>query len=270
MEPNQIAKQRIRVGGRRFWITRHGSGPPVLLLNGMARSPVTWEPLERHLEGFECIKVAIPGGADMKPWQPVLTMSRFAALASELLDELEIERADVLGYSFGGMVAQQLALDAPARVRKLVLVSTSCGLYAVPSSPAMWLSAMFSDALPSGYGPYWLARQWVNTMRREFGAGGSNGLRLNEFAQQIAAASRWSSLWWLSRLTQDTLVITGTADALVPPENADILASRIPHARTYRVRGGGHLCLSDRVDEVGPVIARFLRSSEVAAIDDTA
>ena len=65
-------------------------------------------------------------------------------------------------------------------------------------------------------------------------------------------------------------MIAGTADALVPFANASILASRIPRAQTYTVYGGGHLCLLDRAAEVGPVIAAFLRSLELTAIDEAA
>jgi poly(3-hydroxyoctanoate) depolymerase len=264
------SRQLVRIGGRSTWISRSGTGPPVLLLNGMGRCPLTWKPLERYLDGFECIGAALPGRPGAKLWQPAPTMRRFAALATELLDELGVECADVLGFSFGGMVAQQLALDAPARVRRLILISTSCGLGAVPSNPAMWLSAIVGDGSPTDYGPHWFVRQWGDTMRREFGGGWANRLWLNESAEQIAAASRWTSLPWLPRLTQQSLVIAGTADALVPPYNANILASRMPDARTYLVRGGGHLCVLDRVAEAGPVIANFLNSSEVTAIDHTA
>jgi pimeloyl-ACP methyl ester carboxylesterase len=233
----------------------------------MCGSPISWAPLARHLDGFECIGVDLPGDPDMVGGGPVLTMRRFTALAVALLDELGIDCADVLGYSFGGMVAQQLALDAPARVGRLVLVSTSCGLGAMPSNPMTWWRAMLEDLLPPTYGPLWFPMQWCHTMRRQFGDDVASGLRPNESIQQFIAASGWSSLSWLARLPQQTLVITGTADALVPPENANILASRIPGARTYRVRGGGHLCLIDRVAETGPVVANFLRASEPAAVD---
>jgi pimeloyl-ACP methyl ester carboxylesterase len=78
----------------------------------------------------------------------------------------------------------------------------------------------------------------------------------------MVASSLWSSMAWLPQLVQETLVITGTADALVPSANASILASRMPRAQIYRVHGGGHLCLLDRATEVGPVIASFLRATD--------
>ena len=199
-------------------------------------------------------------------------MPKFAALARGLLDRLDIARADVLGLSFGGLVAQQLAYDAPTRVRGLVLVSTSCGLGGVPSNPASWWNAMLSGVWPAsgGQGPQRLARRWSRVIQRELGAGWTTGPRLGGLAEQIAAASLWSSLGWLPRLTQETLVITGTADALVPAANASILASRMPRAQLHRVHGGGHMCLLDRAAEVGPVVSAFLRSLERTAINEVA
>lgn len=261
----------VRVGGRRLRVRRSGFGPPLVLLNGVAMSLATWEPVVRQLDGFECIGLAVPGFLEPGRSQPVLTMRGFATLTRDLLDQLGIERADVLGLSFGGMVAQQLALDDPARVGRLVLVSTSCGLGGVPSNPVSWWNALLQDGWPpsTAWGPLWLARQWDAVLRREFGAGWTHGPTLDGLTQQFVAASMWSSLPWLPKLAQDVLVVAGTVDALVPPENANILASRIPRAQVYRVRGGGHLCLLDRVGEVGPVIAEFLRSCETAAIDET-
>ena len=120
-----------------------------------------------------------------------------------------------------------------------------------------------------GQGPQRLARRWSRVIQRELGAGWTTGPRLGGLAEQIAAASLWSSLGWLPRLTQETLVITGTADALVPAANASILASRMPRAQIHRVHGGGHLCL-DRAAEVGPVVSAFLRSLERTAINEVA
>ena len=272
LEVTTKSERLVRVEGRRLLVRRSGTGPPILLLTGMGMSLATWTALLRHLHGFECIEVAMPGSGGIVARQPVLTMPRFAALARQLLDRLDIARADVLGLSFGGLVAQQLARDAPTRVRGLVLVSTSCGLGGVPSNPASWWYAMLSGVWPTsgGQGPQRLVRRWSRVLLRELGAGWAAGPGLGGFAEQIAAASLWSSLPWLPRLTQETLVITGTADPLVPAANASILASRMPRAQIYRVHGGGHMCLLDRAAEVGPVVAAFLGSLERTAINEVA
>ena len=136
LEVTVKSERLIGVDGRQLFVRRSGTGPPVLLLTGMGMSLAAWRPFLRHLRGFECIEVAVPGSAATVARKPVLTMPKFAALARGLLDRLDIGRADVLGLSFGGLVAQQLAHDAPTRVRGLVLVSTLCGLGGVPSNPA--------------------------------------------------------------------------------------------------------------------------------------
>lgn len=242
------------------------------MLNGMGMSTAAWQPLERHLSGFERIKVGLPGAGGVLARQPLLTMGHFASLAAGVFDELGLDQADVLGLSFGGMVAQQLAHDTGSRVRGLVLVSTSCGLGGEPSNPASWWNALLTDSVPSGYpwNPYEFAHRWSQVMMREFGAGWATGPRLKGFVEQTVAATPWSSLPWLPALTQPTMVIAGTADALVPVSNAATMASRLPHAQTYLVPGGGHLCALDRAAAVGPVIANFLRSMEPASHSDAA
>jgi pimeloyl-ACP methyl ester carboxylesterase len=272
LEVTAKSERLVQVGGRKLLVRRSGTGPPILLLTGMGMSLAAWTPFLRHLHGFECIEVAMPGSGGFVARQPVLTMPRFAALALGLLDRLDIARADVLGLSFGGLVAQQLAYDAPTRVRGLVLVSTSCGLGGAPSNPVSWWNATLSGVWPTsgGQGAQRLVRRWSRVLLRELGAGWATGPRPGGLAEQIAAATLWSSLPWLPRLTQETLVITGTADALVPAANASILASRMPRAQIHRVHRGGHMCLLDRAAEVGPVVAAFLRSLERTAINEVA
>ena len=148
LEVTVKSERLIQVDGRKLFVRCSGTGPPVLLLTGMGMSLAAWTPFLRHLRGFECIEVAVPGNEGSVARRPVLTMPKFAALARGLLDRLDIARGDVLGLSFGGLVAQQLAYDAPTRVRGLVLVSTFCGLGGVPSNPASWWNAMLSGVGP--------------------------------------------------------------------------------------------------------------------------
>lgn len=264
------SEQLIRVGGRTLLVRRSGTGSPLLLLPGMGMPLTAWSPLLSQLPGFECIAVALPGSGGFTGPPPVLTIAGFAKLVRGLLDRLDIPTADVLGLSFGGLVAQQLAHDAPTRVRGLVLASTSCGLGGIPNNPVNWWGAMLSDlwSAPGRQPAQGLANGWPWQLLRRIGVGRSTLPRLTGLAEQMMAASLWSSLPWLSGLTRPTLVITGTADAVVPAANADILAAGIPHARLHRVHGGGHMCVCDRPAEVGSVIAAFLGSLQRAAGDE--
>lgn len=253
------SEQLVRVGGRTLLVRRSGAGSPLLLLPGMGMPLTAWGPLLPQLRGFECIAVALPGSGGFVGRHPVPTMDGFAELVRGLLDRLDIATADVLGLSFGGLVAQQLAHDAPTRVRGLILVSTSCGLGGIPNNPVNWWGAMLSGA----WSPSWLrpaprfVDHWPVQLLRRIGIGGSTMPRLTGLAEQLTAASLWSSLPWLSSLPQQTLVITGTADAVMPAANAAILASGIPAPGCTGSAGAGTCaCATGR-----PRWARSSRSS---------
>src|ERR1700675_4795966 len=104
-----------------------GEGDPLLLINGMTRPLQSWESFTQQLPGRTIVSFDAPGvGGSPTPLLP-LSMPALAALAVAVLDAAGMDDADVLGFSHGGAVAQQLAGDAPGRVRRLVLVATSCG-----------------------------------------------------------------------------------------------------------------------------------------------
>ena len=124
----------VRIGRLRVRVRVEGDGPALLLLNGFQRPLESWASITRALSGHTIVTFDPPGvGGSPTPLYP-LSISTLARLAVSVLDEVGVDTADVLGYSHGGGVAQQLAVDAPDRLRRLVLVSTSCGLGATPGS----------------------------------------------------------------------------------------------------------------------------------------
>ena len=125
----------VRVGDLMLRVARRGSGPPLLLINGIGAPIEMWEPLARRLDGRELITFDLPGSGQSRPPAAPMRMSGFARVVLGLLDALGQQRVDVLGYSFGGLVAQELARRAPARVRRLVLCATAAGVPSVPASP---------------------------------------------------------------------------------------------------------------------------------------
>jgi pimeloyl-ACP methyl ester carboxylesterase len=82
------------------------------------------------------------------------------------------------------------------------------------------------------------------------------------YAQQLFAATVWSSLPWLHQVVPPTLVMSGDDDSIVPVINARVLACRIPTARLIIVRGGGHLMLLDSAADLAPMITDFVRTPE--------
>ena len=111
---------QVDVEGIRLHVEESGDGPPLLLINGIGAHAGMWKPLREALPGPRLIAFDAPGtGRSATPPIP-LSLEAIARVAEGVLDELGVEQADVLGYSFGGAVAQRLARRSPERVRRLV------------------------------------------------------------------------------------------------------------------------------------------------------
>jgi poly(3-hydroxyalkanoate) depolymerase len=256
----------VRVAGLRLRVGRLGTGQPLLLITGIGAHLEMWAPFARHAAGLELIAFDPPGaGLSQRPRLP-LRMGGLAAVVGELLDQLGLERVDVLGYSWGGGLAQELARRAPDRIRRLVLCATSPGLGGRPPRP---LAALMLATPARYYHPRLLALTvpYIAGGRtaRERGVLAAHAAeRLQRppdvlgYAFQLYAASGWSSLRWLHRLPQPTLVVAGQDDPSVPVGNGRLLAERIPNARLHVVKGGGHLFLLDEPENVAGAIRAFL------------
>jgi poly(3-hydroxyalkanoate) depolymerase len=256
----------VRAGGLRLRVGRHGEGHPLLLITGIGAHLDMWAPFAQYAEGLELIGFDPPGaGLSQRPCLP-LRMGGLAVVVQQLLDELQLDRVDVLGYSWGGGLAQELARRAPDRVRRLVLCATGPGVGGTPPRP---LAALMLATPARYYHPRLLALSVPyiaggRTARERgvLGAQAADRLRrppdLLGYAFQLYAVSGWSSLRWLHRLRQPTLIVAGDEDPSVPLGNARALAKRIPNARLHVVKGGGHLFLLDEPENVAGAIRSFL------------
>jgi poly(3-hydroxyoctanoate) depolymerase len=260
----------VEVEGMRLQVSTEGGGPPLLLIMGIGGNLEMWRPFRELLGGVTTIAYDAPGTGGSPVRRCPQRMPSLARLAVGLLDQMGLDRVDVLGYSFGGAVAQELARGWPRRVRRLILGATHAGLGSVPGNPlALSLLATplryYSEAhlrwmLPiamggaSGRDPAAAARQ----AHLRFASRPS----VLGYAWQLAAVTGWSSLPWLHRIPQPTLIVLGEKDPLIPTVNARLMRSRLPDARTHIVRGGGHLFLMDQPEEVVDVVEDFLRGPE--------
>jgi poly(3-hydroxyalkanoate) depolymerase len=260
-----------RVDGHLLRVSMRGEGRPLLLVMGLGGNIEMWRPLEDALIGYgiQTIAYDAPGTGESPPRLVPLRVPRLARQAARLLDVLGIPEADVLGVSFGGAVAQQLALDNPRRIRRLVLASTSVGLGGVPGRPL----ALALLATPLRYYSPWFFRRTARLLYGPLDTDGDGELlqaQMNArrarpptmwgYASQLTAAAGWTSLPWLHRIRTPVLVLSGDADPIVPPVNARILAARLPHAELEIARGTGHLLLMQRAPTVAARIAEFLAS----------
>src|SRR5215831_13999537 len=259
----QIRDEQLRINGLRIHAQVCGEGEPLLLYSGIWGEVGLWERLLPHLAGFRTIAFDPPGiGRSQRPSVP-LSMWALARLGSAVLDEFGVASAHVLGASFGGAVAQQMAFSHPARVRRLVLVSTSFGGGAMPGN----LEALWHFVHPRSYHPERLERvagaMFGGRLRTEPQL--VRSMHIRRPADTLAALYRmaglfgWTSLPWMWTIGAPTLVVAGDDDPVTPLVNHRVIATLIPEARLHTVAGGGHLVLLDSAAQVGPVITGFLR-----------
>ena len=193
-------------------------------------------------------------------------MRQLARLVDRLVDTLGHEQVDVLGLSWGGALAQELAYRHPDRVRRLILVATMHGWTSVPGRPAA-VSILMSPA--RYYSPDYL----YNVAPTLYGGAVRNDRELIRdhariratrppsmlgYNYQMLALRRWTSWPWLPKLEQPTLIMAGDDDPIIPVDNAVAMAKRIPHAELDVLAGGGHLFLYTRMSETASTLLNFL------------
>ncbi len=133
--------QLLRIAARPG--TGAGGAPPLLMLNGIGAGLEVLDPLTRALDpGRALLRVDVPGAGGSPPGVLPYGFPQLAMLLRRLLDRLGHDRVDLLGYSWGGGLAQQFALQYPRSCRRLILVSTSTGAVSVPGSPFGLLSML--------------------------------------------------------------------------------------------------------------------------------
>jgi pimeloyl-ACP methyl ester carboxylesterase len=263
-----VSHEQLRINGLRIHAQICGEGEPLLLFSGVWGEVGLWDGLLPHLPGFRTIAFDPPGiGRSQMPLFP-LTMPALVRYGTAVLDELGIDSAHVLGASFGGAVAQQMAIWHPGRVRRLVLVSTSFGAFAKPGK----ISSFWHFAHPLTYHPPRLERvagtMFGGRLRKEPEL--VRTMHIKRPTNALAAMYRmaplfgWTSLPWLWAIRHPTLVIAGDDDPVTPLVNHRIIAALVPRARLHIVRGGGHLVLLDSAPEVAPVITGFLQGDRPA------
>lgn len=258
----------VSVGMQRFRVTveNAGAGRPLLLINGIGATGDLFGPFRKHLGDRETIAFDAPGvGGSPTPILPY-SMRKLAGMVAGLIDELGHDRVDVLGLSWGGALAQELAHRHPEMVHRLILAATMPGITSVPGRPAA-LAVLMSPA--RYYSPEYLKRIAPTLYG---GAIRQNPDLLDEHAKQraarpptqvgylyqLSAIQRWSSLLWLHRLPQRTLILAGDEDPIVRLVNGRLMANRIPDCRLHVVEGGGHLFLFTRGAEMAEIVRDFL------------
>jgi len=225
----------LRVKGHQVHVRVEGTGDPLLLINGLTRPVGSWDLFVAALGERTVIRFDAPGVGDSPPPFLPLSIVQLADLSAELLGAAGFESADVLGYSHGGAVAQQFAVSHAERVRRLVLVATSCGV---------------GSTLPLSD-----PRDSVALVVRGM-------VRANALSTlwRTAAFSTWSSIPFLGAIEAPTLVVCGRDDNVTPVANSRLLAGRIPDATLIELPERHDLQGPGAAERLADVVEAFLES----------
>lgn len=247
-----------RPDGARLYYEIHGdhTRPALVLLEGLGGDVPGWRRNIPHLAA-ELFVIAYDhrgNGHSEAPDAPTST-STYVEDCLGLLDELGVERAHLYGQSFGGMVALEFALTHPGRARSLILAATHAGpRRAVPSRARApkdrpWLqlySASFAQAHP-------------DHVEEDLRVGRAQPQHPEGQRRQWEAMQAWDAFDRLPRVTVPTLVLHGTEDRMIDPENARVLAERIPRAELVLLEGAGHVYHSEQAERSDQVVLDFVR-----------
>ncbi|MDP2711517.1 MAG: alpha/beta fold hydrolase [Solirubrobacteraceae bacterium] len=243
----------IEIDGTDLYYERRGAGDPLLLIQGLGGNSLHWGDgflggLEDH---FELVLFDNRGAGRSGPVDGEHTIADLAGDAIGLLDALEIAAAHVVGISMGGMVAQELVLSVPDRVRTLTLGCTFPGgpeakmteLSVVGMLAEAVLSGDREQAMKVGYevmiAPQYGAREGAYELYSEVAAQYPAPIPL--LMAQLSAIMGHDASGRLAEVTAPTLVIHGTEDRLMESVNGELIARLIPGARLELLEGSGHM-----------------------------
>lgn len=266
-------EESIRFGGSEVLVRETGAGPPILLINGIGAHTAMWSVLERTLAGFRVMSFDAPGSGRSPAPRGITSVRRLATLAVRILDHFEVDQADALGYSMGGIVLQQVCADSPRRVRRAALVATTPGLGAVYGSTLSMLNVstplryLNDDLYRRTIGQ--LAGGRARTDTEWVGQHGKVRLRyrpsIRGYSKQVMALAGWSGLPLLRKIGNPTLVVTGDDDPLTPVANSMLMTHLLPDGRLTIIPGEGHLMLLDDHSAVHTRIREFFEAADLSA-----
>lgn len=267
VKPHQIHHSYELIDGEhlRVAMTRPAGAHPVPLLvfNGIGASLDIVEPFMRRMTHFRVIAFDLPGiGGSDASWT-IRRMPGFAQLATRLLDRLGVDKAFVLGISWGGGLAQQFALHHADRCEKVVLAATSTGQIMVPPSPhVMMHMATPLRYLSAGYFKRIAGTIYGGDFRTDKGLRDRYARLMSPpsilgYLNQLYALIGWTSLFRAGDIRQPVLILAGEDDPIVRMANARLLHALIPNSR-LEVFDCGHLFILTRLSACVAAVEEFL------------
>lgn len=246
--------------------------PPLLVFNGIGANLELVFPFVEALDpDLEVIAFDVPGvGGSSTPATP-FRFPGLAKLAARMLDYLDYSQVNVIGVSWGGALAQQFAYSHPERCKKLILAATSAGAVMVPGRPSVLLKmASPRRYIQPSHGVNIAPDIYGGAFRRDPHLAEKHAAKVRSSGKlgyywQLFAGLGWTSVHWLHKIRQPTLILAGDDDPIIPLINMKLLAWRIPNSELH-VIDDGHLFLVTRAQSVAPMIMAFLSEEKQPAV----
>jgi pimeloyl-ACP methyl ester carboxylesterase len=245
---SRLERRRAKIGPATIAYEVAGSGPPVVLVHGLSGSSRWWRRNIGALTPHRRVYVVDLIGFGASRARHPFALAEAAGYLGQLLDQLELARVSLVGHSMGGLIAAELAADAPERVDRLVLVDPAALpldthllthalslLHELRTISPSFLPVLFADSLRAGPLTFWRA---------------ARGLMLADLRPKLAL------------IRAPTLVIWGEHDALVPLAFAQQLAQYLRYEQLVVIKGAGHVPMWDRPQEFNRVLMEFLIADE--------
>jgi pimeloyl-ACP methyl ester carboxylesterase len=249
----------------------HGTGNPVVLIAGFASGAWQWfKQIDDLSQNFRVITFDARGISRSKfEAGETVSITEIADDICEILDELKIEKASILGTSFGGFVAQDFALRYPERLNKLILACTSFGgkNHVLPHNVEVLTAFASTENLNSAER---IRRFMIPAFTKNFIENNFEiveqtcRLRLQNivpesvYLQQLQSATTFDVEAQVSQIKAETLIITGDSDQVVPIENSMNLLTLIPNASFKFIENSGHLFFIEQAEKFNKIVTEFV------------
>lgn len=248
---------------------RHGHGRTLVLLHGFVGSAGYWLPQETSFKSaFDVITIDLPAFAKSADVPAPDTIEGYGAAVFDLLDELGVDRFSLIGFSMGGMIAQQMALDRPARIDRLILYGTAA-VGEMPSRFESWTQSIerLRDQGVVATTDNTVATWFVDGVKsplHEVCRRACEGANLEGCITVMTAMQSWSAEKRLGEISMPTLVIVGDMDRSATPRDALTLWDGIANACLSILPGCAHGAHLEKPDLFNRIVLDFL-SEETAA-----
>ena len=245
---------KVKVNDINMYYEIHGEGFPLVMIMGYGASFEYWNPkiIDEFSKNFKVIVFDNRGSGRTDKPDKEYSIKMFADDTTGLMDALNIERAHILGHSMGGMIAQEIVLNYPERVEKLILSSTSCGgrKYVPPSTEIALIAmrdreGMKQDEIVRSFIPLRFTEDFIKNnpefieeqIQREIEAPFTPAYSIK---RQGIALVQFNTSKRLKNINTPTLVLHGKKDIMTPTKNGEILAELIPGAKLSLFDNSGH------------------------------